>query len=66
MRKMMTIFLIISVFFTGCVYVVKPAPPARKVEIMPTKPHPKAVWVPGHWKWKRRARRYIWVPGHWR
>ena len=31
----------------------------------PARPHPKAVWVPGHWKWSRWQRRYVWVPGHW-
>lgn len=23
-----------------------------------------AVWVPGHWKYKRRG--YVWIPGRWR
>ncbi|MCE2936892.1 MAG: hypothetical protein ACK5V5_07415 [Cyclobacteriaceae bacterium] len=22
------------------------------------------VWIPGHWKWNVRWKRYIWVPGH--
>ncbi len=46
------------------VYVTK-APPARKVIITkPARPHVKAVWVKGHWVWKRN--RYVWVKGQWK
>jgi hypothetical protein len=28
------------------------------------RPHPGAVWAPGHWD--HHARGWYWVPGHWR
>ncbi|MBD3334405.1 MAG: hypothetical protein GF355_02720 [Candidatus Eisenbacteria bacterium] len=43
-----------------------PPPPPAKVEVRPARPHARAVWVPGHWKWRGRARGYVWVPGHWK
>jgi hypothetical protein len=43
-----------------------PPPPPAKVEVRPAAPGPKAVWVPGHWKWHGRRRGYDWVPGHWK
>ena len=45
---------------------VRPAPPAPKVEVITVAPYPGAVWVPGHWQWRRRAREYVWILGHWR
>ena len=44
------------------VYVQK-APPKLKVETRPKKPNPKAVWVGGHWQWRRG--KHVWVSGHW-
>ncbi len=44
------------------VYVEK-APPASKVEVIPKRPTPRAVWIPGYWKWK--GNKYFWAPGHW-
>lgn len=49
----------------GCASAPPPPPPVR-VEVRPTKPGLRAVWVPGHWKWKGKRRGYIWVPGHWK
>ncbi|RMF60706.1 MAG: hypothetical protein D6748_03505 [Calditrichaeota bacterium] len=43
--------------------IIKTPPPAIKVEIRPFKPFPNAVWIPGHWSWKRGH--YVWVKGHW-
>ncbi|RLC52766.1 MAG: hypothetical protein DRZ79_00625 [Candidatus Cloacimonadota bacterium] len=48
------------------VYVHKPPPAKAIVEIKPTKPYPKAVWIPGHWKWSKKRQKYIWVKGHWK
>lgn len=45
---------------------VRPAPPPVKVEVRPARPHPKAVWIKGHWKWRGRRRGWVWVPGHWK
>jgi hypothetical protein len=50
----------------GCTVYTRPAAPPVKVEIRPKRPHARAVWVPGHWKWSRWKRRHVWVPGHWR
>lgn len=51
---------------TGCgprvVYVVEEPPPPR-LETPPMRPHPRAVWVPGRWRWTRHG--YHWLPGHW-
>ncbi|MFQ6082513.1 MAG: hypothetical protein ACE5WD_04040 [Candidatus Aminicenantia bacterium] len=48
------------------IWVRRPPPPPSIVEIRPPKPHPRAIWIPGHWKWNSRYHKYIWVPGHWR
>lgn len=58
---------------------VKVAPPAPKVVVVKKgkKPHPKAVWVGGHWRWTGKnyvwkegywlkpRKKHVWVPGHW-
>lgn len=49
----------------GCATAPPPPPPPRE-ELRPVKPTPKAVWVPGHWKWTGRPTGYVWVPGHWK
>ena len=49
---------------SGCA--APPPPPPLRVEVRPAAPGPKAVWVPGHWKWRGRARGYDWAPGHWK
>ena len=28
------------------------------------RPHPHAVWMAGHWGWRRHG--YVWIEGHWR
>lgn len=55
--------------FSGCVVsprpvVVRPAPPAPRVEVIPRKPSPRHVWVPGEYRWRKNH--YVWVPGHYR
>jgi hypothetical protein len=44
------------------VYVQK-APPKPKAEVRPRKPNPKAVWIPGYWRWA--GGKYVWTSGHW-
>jgi hypothetical protein len=39
-----------------------PPPPAR-VEIVPPRPRPDAVWIDGEWMWQ--GRRWAWRPGRW-
>ena len=39
------------------------APPPPPREMRPPLPHPKAIWVAGHYRWV--FRRYLWIPGHW-
>ncbi len=70
LRKMVLITIsgIIALLTIGCstTTYVRPAPPPLKVEVRPARPHPKAVWVRGHWKWAGRRRGWVWVPGHWK
>ena len=47
----------------GCATYVRVAPPPPKTEVKPSKPFPNAVWIDGHWKYKRGH--WVWVPGHW-
>jgi hypothetical protein len=47
---------------TALVEVDRPPPPSR-VEILPTRPLPEAVWVDGEWLWRRG--RWAWLPGRW-
>jgi WXXGXW repeat (2 copies) len=42
---------------------VRIGPPAPIVEVRPVAPGPGYVWVPGTYRWDRRA--YIWAPGRW-
>jgi hypothetical protein len=41
---------------------VQIAPPARRVEVVPARPTPRHVWVPGYWAWN--GRHHVWVAGH--
>lgn len=64
--SLLWIVLLVAFFALGCtrrVVVVHTAPPPPRAEVKPAPPYPNAVWIPGHWKWKRG--RYVWVPGHW-
>ena len=48
----------------GCATVVRmPPPPPARVEIRPAPPTYRAVWINGHWKYKRNH--WVWVSGHW-
>ncbi|MCK5534985.1 YXWGXW repeat-containing protein [bacterium] len=62
-----SVIICIAGFISGCTYYVKAPPaPAVKTEIRTIRPYPRAVWVPGRWKWRRRRGRHVWIPGHWR
>ncbi len=39
-----------------------PLPPGR-VEVVPVRPTPTAVWLDGEWSWRRE--RWAWRPGRW-
>jgi len=47
---------------SGSMYVREP-PPTVRVEERSEPPHPRAIWVPGYWRWAGGG--YAWVPGHW-
>ena len=69
LRRLVALFcfvLLATVAFeiVGCAST--PPPPPLRVEVRPARPGPKAVWVPGHWKWRGRARGHVWIPGHWK
>ncbi|MCM8762982.1 MAG: YXWGXW repeat-containing protein [Candidatus Omnitrophica bacterium] len=70
MRRVLFLpFLLGVVLFCGCrtvIYQEVPPAPAPKIEIRGTPPHPKAVWIPGHWSWKGPRHGYVWIPGHWK
>ncbi len=42
---------------------VKPIRPTVVVQ-RPAKLKAGHIWVEGHWRWDRRAKKYIWVKGH--
>ena len=70
--KSITRFLLVVMLslltFNACatktIYISK-QPPAKIVEVKPIQPHPNMIWIEGHWKWHRRAHKYVWVPGRW-
>lgn len=47
---------------------VKAAPPEPMEEVvrLESKPNPKAVWIPGYWRWDAGEDKYEWVSGVWR
>ena len=70
-RTIVGSILVVSLFLlfsSGCasrvVYVHK-GPPPLKVEVKSVQPHPKAVWISGHWAWNRHTDSYVWILGHW-
>jgi hypothetical protein len=68
MKRLNLLLLVLSVcavtLFTSCAATTA-APPPRE-EIVSVRPHPQAVWVPGHWKWSFWRHHWVWVRGHWR
>jgi hypothetical protein len=39
------------------------APPPARIEMVPARPSPEAVWVDGEWIWRRGL--WAWLPGRW-
>lgn len=59
----MVLFLFVSM--TACVVrPSRPAPPAVRVEAIPSAPSPRHHWVQGHYQWRRGH--YVWVGGRYR
>jgi hypothetical protein len=48
---------------TGALVEVDQPPPPARVEIVPQRPAPSAVWVDGEWIWRRG--RWAWLTGRW-
>jgi hypothetical protein len=42
---------------------VRRGPPPERVEVVTAAPYADAVWIRGHWAWRRND--YEWVPGRW-
>jgi len=61
-----SVLLLVSLASSCVIFVRRPPPPPPRVEVRVAPPSPRAVWVPGHWKWNRRQHEYIWIPGYWR
>ncbi len=40
-------------------------PPPPKVEAIPPRPHPDAVWLSGFWRWDVTVRVHVWISGRW-
>ena len=38
-------------------------PPPARVEMVPARPDPHAVWIDGEWLWRRA--RWAWLAGRW-
>jgi hypothetical protein len=65
MMMFLSCLLISSILFSCAarpVYIKNP-PPVVKVDKKPAKPFPNALWIDGHWAWKRG--KYVWISGHW-
>jgi len=69
-RRLVILFLLVvfcgmAIYLWGCPPpVVHMRPPEPRMEIYGTPPYPHAVWIPGHWDYRRGD--WVWVPGHWK
>ena len=57
MRRIAMILVLFGLLLAGCASPSTSAPPPP----LPRRPHPGAVWIPGH-----RAPNGAWIAGHWR
>jgi hypothetical protein len=48
---------------TSALTALKEPPPPARVESVPPRPKPDAVWIDGEWTWRRG--RWAWMPGRW-
>lgn len=66
----LTGLLLVMFFALGCTRTVvihdRPPVPVPKVEVRPAAPYRQAVWVPGHWEYRKRCNCYVWISGSWR
>lgn len=42
---------------------VSASPPPGRIEVIPPRPGPRAVWIDGEWSWRRE--RWAWIEGRW-
>ena len=59
-----TALLSLTLAVAGCVVEPinpYPAPPAPRVEVVPSAPSSVVVWEPGHYQWNGAT--YVWIPG---
>jgi len=45
--------------------VVRFRPPAPRVEVIPVRPTPTAVWISGYWTYDYFLEEWVWVSGYW-
>jgi hypothetical protein len=64
MRVLLGILIIASLMVD--VSCVPPPPPPARAMVVPPPPRPDAMWVPGHYQWRRWRHEYVWVPGHYK
>lgn len=66
MRKRVATWLVavmLGVFLTGCVAVVRPRPAHVRAELMYAQPYSNEVWIKGHYEHRHNG--WIWIEGHW-
>lgn len=71
MRKLMIILGLVFFFFIGgsptesqAQVVVKIRPMRGKVVVKPAARRGQ-VWIPAHWNYNNKKRKYVWKTGHW-
>ena len=40
-------------------------PPASRVAVIPVRPTPRSVWIPGYWTWNYLLSEWVWISGYW-
>lgn len=69
MRKLIAVLALCGFFaFSAPAYSqvhirVHLAPPALRIETIPARPQPTAVWTPGYYRFDTFTQSYVWVPG---
>lgn len=59
--------LLLPALISGCTTTAPTTaqgPPPARVEVIPTAPSARHMWIPGHYV--RRGRNYVWVNGYYR
>lgn len=71
MRKLLATLALCGLFaFTAPAYSqihigVRLTPPTVRVETVPVRPQPTAIWTPGYYRFDEPTQAYAWVPGTW-